>query len=133
MPRPLIYVASPYTKGDPTINTHFQCRVFDRLLTDGIVIPFVPLWSHFQHCILPRHYQDWIDYDLDFIRAAGFDACLRLNATNPNLPDYIITESSGADGEVALFDELGKPTYYSIDELYAAVESGELVHAGNAV
>jgi len=117
MRKPLVYVASPYTKGDPTINTHFQCKVFDQLLTDNLVIPFVPLWSHFQHCVLPRHYQDWINYDLEFIRAAGFDACLRLNAELPEL-DYLITESSGADGEVALFTELGKPTFYSIEELH---------------
>lgn len=126
MSKPLIYVASPYTKGDPTVNTHFQCRIFDQLLSDGVVIPFVPLWSHFQHCIFPRHYQDWIDYDLDFIRAAKFAACLRLNATCVYLPDYEITESSGADGEVALFTELGRPTFYSILDLYEAVESGNL-------
>jgi len=121
MTKPLIYVASPYTKGDPTINTHFQCRIFDQLLTEDIVVPFVPLWSHFQHCVLPRHYNDWITYDLDFIRSANFAACLRLDARCPALPDYLITESSGADGEVALFTELGKPTYYSIAELYKAV------------
>ena len=131
MPKPLIYVASPYTKGDPTINTHFQCRIFDQLLTDGVVIPFVPLWSHFQHCIFPRHYQDWIDYDLDFIRSAGFAACLRLNATCFYLDDYLVTESPGADGEVALFTELGKPTFYSIEDLYEAVELGTLSNGGN--
>lgn len=123
MPKPLIYVASPYTKGDPTINTHFQCRIFDQLLTDGIVIPFVPLWSHFQHCVLPRHYEDWINYDLDFIRAANFSACLRLNATCPNLPDYLVTESSGADGEEAVFNQMKKPIFYSIDDLYEWVEA----------
>lgn len=123
MDKPLIYVASPYTKGDPTINTNFQCRIFDQLLTDGIVIPFVPLWSHFQHCILPRHYQDWIDYDLDFIRGANFAACLRLNADGGSaLPDYYVTESSGADGEVDLFTELGRPTFYTIEDLYRGVE-----------
>ena len=131
MTRPLIYVASPYTKGDPTINTHFQCRIFDQLLTDGVVIPFVPLWSHFQHCVFPRHYEDWINYDLDFIRAANFAACLRLNATCNYLPDYLITESSGADGEEALFTELGKPIFYSIDELYEAIETNSLPIGGH--
>lgn len=130
MSKPLIYVASPYTKGDPTINTHFQCRIFDQLLTDGVVIPFVPLWSHFQHCVFPRHYNDWIEYDLDFIRSAAFAACLRLNADCEYLPDYLITESSGADGEVALFNELGRPTYYSIQDLYEAVDSGQLKPLG---
>lgn len=122
--KPLVYVASPYTKGDSTINTHFQCKVFDRLLTDDLVIPFVPLWSHFQHVVFPRDYRDWIDYDLQLIRAANFQACLRLDAEFPEL-DYKITESVGADGEVRLFRELNKPVYYSIDDLYAAVLGGE--------
>ena len=119
MAKPLVYVASPYTKGDPSINTNFQCRVFDQLLTDGVVIPYIPLLTHFQHAVLPRHYQDWIDYDLDFIRAAGFDACLRLNATCDRLPDYRITDSSGADGEVKLFLSMNRPVFYGVEELYA--------------
>lgn len=123
MSKPLIYVASPYTKGDPTINTHFQCRVFDRLLSDGLVIPFVPLWCHFQHCVLPRHYQDWIDHDLEFIRAANFDACLRLNVDVPQL-EYFQAESTGADNEVELFHQLGKPVYYSIEALYRTLVDG---------
>ena len=37
MPKPVVYIASPYTKGDVAMNTHFQCKVFDRLLSDGKV------------------------------------------------------------------------------------------------
>src|SRR5262245_34840547 len=78
MPKPLVYVASPYTKGDQAINVNYQCRMFDAMMNDGIVIPIVPLWSHFQHTICPRHYQDWIDYDLAIISRC--DALIRLNA-----------------------------------------------------
>jgi hypothetical protein len=84
-------------------------------MSDGVVLPVVPLWSHFQHIIFPRPYQDWIDYDLALLRR--FDACLRLTATGP--VGYRQEESSGADGEVAAFRETGKPVFFSIDDCYA--------------
>jgi len=54
MKKLVIYIASPYTSGDVAMNTHFQCKVFDELLSDGRVIPIAPLWSHFQHTVFPR-------------------------------------------------------------------------------
>ena len=113
--KPVVYLASPYTKGDPAINTHFQCKMFDQMMNDGIVWPFVPLWSHFQHVVFPRNYKDWIAYDLAILER--FDACLRLDAELPSL-SYKVTESSGADGEVARFEALGRPVFYSLKDLY---------------
>lgn len=113
--KPLVYIASAYTKGDPAINTRFQCEVFDRMLTDGIVTPYAPLVSHFQHTIFPRPYQDWIRYDEDMV--ARMDACVRLTATYAPI-GYEMATSSGADGEVALCQSLGIPVFYSIDDLY---------------
>lgn len=113
--KPFVYIASPYTKGDPCINARFQCETFDRLLGAGIVLPYAPLTSHFQHTMFPRPYQDWIQYDLDII--PRFDACVRLDARYAPL-QYSEGRSSGADGEVALFTRLGKPTFYSVADLY---------------
>jgi hypothetical protein len=45
------------------MNANFQCNVFNRLLSDARVLPVAPLWTHFQHLVFPRPYQDWIDYD----------------------------------------------------------------------
>lgn len=115
--RPVVYIASPYTKGDPAINTHFQALVFHQLMDDGRVWPFVPLTSHFLHVIKPRPYKDWVEYDLALIDR--MDACLRLNAA---VGDYFEDKSSGADGEVARFRELGKPVFYNIQLLYAWVD-----------
>jgi hypothetical protein len=117
--KPVVYIASPYTKGDPAINTHCQLRAFDELMNDGIVWPFIPLTSHFIHLCFPRPYQDWIDYDLALIDR--FDACLRLNAEMPEL-DYSVSHSSGADGEVARFKELGRPVFYDKQSLYEWVK-----------
>lgn len=113
MKKPFVYIASPYTKGDPAINTGFQCRIFEDLMNTGLVYPYAPLWSHFQHTYYPRPYQDWINYDLAIIER--MDACLRLNATGPN--GYRQCESSGADGEVQLFEEQGKPVFYTVNNL----------------
>jgi hypothetical protein len=113
--RPVVYIASPYSKGDPAINTHFQCQIFDRLMDDSVVWPVAPLWSHFQHTMFPRRYEDWVSYDLALI--PRYDACLRLNSEYRKL-GYTEAKSSGADKEVAEFQRLGKPVFYSIEDLY---------------
>ena len=117
--RPVIYIMSPYTKGDVAINTRFQCEIFDRLMDDKRVWPVVPLWSHFQHIMFPRQYKDWIEYDLALF--PRYDAGLRLTASYAPL-SYMQHESSGADGEEKEFARLNKPVFQSIPELYLWVE-----------
>lgn len=118
--KPTVYIASPYSSGDAAINTHFQCAVFDKLLNDGRVLPIAPLWSHFQHTVFPRPYQDWIKYDQELLHL--YDCCLRLNAVNTRA-GYERSESKGADGEVKAFQEMGKPVFTSIDDLMTWVAS----------
>ena len=119
MHKPVVYIASPYTKGDVAMNTHFQCKVFDMLLSDGKVWPIAPLWSHFQHTVFPRPYQDWIVYDQALLHL--YDACLRLTAELPGV-SYQQHESSGADKEVQTFQSMEKRVFYSIEELYRWVD-----------
>lgn len=113
--KPTVFIASPYTRGDPAINANFQCRIFDRLLSEKRVLPVAPLWTHFQHLVIPRRYEDWTDYDQEMLKL--YDCCLRLDATLPEL-DYVQHESKGADAEVSAFRQMGKPIFYSIEELY---------------
>ena len=120
MTKPVVYIASPYTKGDVAMNTHFQCKIFDQLLSDGRVLPVAPLWSHFQHLLFPRPYKDWIEYDQAMLRL--YDCCLRLTANLPGR-QYSQYESTGADAEVASFERMGKPIFNSIEELYAWVDA----------
>ena len=118
MAKPWVYIASPYTKGDPAINVRCQMKMFDRLLSDGFVVPFAPLMSHFQHLSFPRPYEDWIQYDLELLKR--FDAVLRIDATElVGGQIYLQSTSSGADGEVGRATELGKPVFYRVDDLYA--------------
>ncbi len=120
MKKPTVYIASPYSKGDPAINAHFQCKIFNQLLDDAKVLPVAPLWSHFQHILFPRPYQDWIDYDQAMLDL--YDCCLRLTAKLPDI-EYEESESAGADAEVATFIKCGKPVFQSIDLLYEWVDA----------
>lgn len=117
--KPTVYIASAYTSGDVAMNTHFQCKVFNQLLDDGLVLPIAPLWSHFQHTVFPRQYEDWINYDQALLPL--YDACLRLDVELPEF-DYQQLESKGADSEVDTFNKMKKPVFYSVDELYVWVK-----------
>lgn len=120
MRKPTVYIASPYSRGEPAMNAHFQCKIFDQLLGEGKVLPVAPLWSHFQHILFPRAYQDWIDYDQAMLNL--YDCCLRLDA-NLTSVGYYQSESAGADAEVESFMRMGKPVFHSIEELYSWVET----------
>lgn len=122
--KPTVYIASPYTKGDSAMNAHYQCKIFDRLMGDGKVLPVAPLWSHFQHILFPRAYKDWIDYDQAMLKL--YDCCLRLNVDLPHV-SYKENNSAGADAEVETFKKNGKPVFYSIEELYDWIENNSEV------
>jgi hypothetical protein len=113
--KPIVYISSPYSKGDPCINTFAHVQMFNRLLDDGVVVPIAPLVSHFLHTMHPRAYEDWLQYDLELIRVA--DACLRINASHDKL-QYRQTESSGADRECERCLKLGIPVFYDVPSLY---------------
>jgi len=98
-----VYIASPYTLGDVAVNVKFQIDVANELMNLGFV-PFVPLYSHFQHMVHPRPYTDWVKFDNEWVGAC--DCLLRLGG-----------ESKGADDEVKLAQDLGLPVFYSISEL----------------
>jgi len=98
-----VYIASPYTIGDTALNVKFQIRAGDILMNNGFA-PFIPLLSHFQHMIYPRRYEDWLDFDLEWVQVC--DCVLRLGG-----------DSVGADGEVEYANTIGKKVFYSIDEL----------------
>lgn len=107
-----IYIASPYTKGDIAMNVRAQIDAVDALMDAGLA-PMAPLYSHFQHMIHPRHYEDWMAVDLVWV--AKCDALVRLPG-----------ESSGADREVALAQSLGIPVFFGLKAALNAVADGTL-------
>ena len=98
-----VYIASPYTLGDIAVNVKLQIDTVDELMDLGFA-PFAPLYSHFQHMVHPRSYKDWIDVDLEWVKAC--DCVLRIGG-----------ESKGAEGEVLLAKQLDKPVFYDIESL----------------
>lgn len=105
-----VYIASPYTLGDIAVNVKVQLDMVDKLMDLGFA-PFAPLYSHFQHMAHPRHYTDWINVDLEWVKAC--DCLLRLPG-----------ESSGAEGEIKHAIELGLPIFYTVGDLVNYYEFG---------
>lgn len=105
----IIFNVNNNTKGDAAINVKTQIDMADKLM-DKRFVPFTPLMSHFQHMVHPRDYEDWIE--LDKIWIFDCDCILRLPC-----------ESSGADGEVELGNNLNIPIFYSIEELVTHYQS----------
>jgi len=99
----VVYISSPYTKGDQALNVRKQMVTTDELMDKGFCT-ITPLYTHFQHMFSPRDYEDWMRIDLELIRRC--DVVLRLPG-----------ESSGADREVAYAEELGIPVVRALWEL----------------
>lgn len=100
-----IYVAGPYSKGDPASNVHIAIQTANQLADLGFA-PYVPHFTHFWHIEFPRPYHFWLDLDNQFLPCC--DAVLRIPG-----------ESSGADKEVELAKQQDMPVFYSIEELKA--------------
>lgn len=94
-PRPVIYVAGPYSNPDPVENTHRAIAWGDLLWKLGAA-PLVPHLTLLWHLASPKPYEEWLELDLNHLR--GCDALLRIPG-----------ESSGADGEVQEAWRLGLP------------------------
>ena len=104
-----IYVAGPYSNGDPVINTRKAIEAGEQLRALGFV-PFIPHLTHLWHLISPHGIDYWYAYDDEWLRKC--DALLRLPG-----------DSEGADDEVNLTFSLGKSVYFSIDALVMAADA----------
>lgn len=98
-----VYIASPYTIGDVALNVKTQLDAAHELMNCGFV-PFVPLYSHFQHMIHPRPYDEWLELDMEWLPVC--DCVLRLPG-----------ESKGADKEVEKAGFYGIPIFYNIEDI----------------
>lgn len=99
----IIYIASPYTKGDVAANVAVQVDAAHKIMDLGHC-PVAPLLSHYLHIFRQRPYQDWVTMDMALI--PRMDIILRLPG-----------ESTGADDEVALARKLGIVVAYGWEEL----------------
>ena len=96
-----IYIAGPYSVGDPAANTLTAITEADKLLNAGYY-PFIPHLSHYHHAILPHDYETWMELDFEYL--AVCDVLIRLPG-----------ESPGADREVTLAKQRGIPVFYGVE------------------
>lgn len=101
---PLVYLAAPYTKGDPVSNTHEVCRQASRLVDTGLLVPVIPHLNLLWHAIEPRPVDFWYAYDLALLERC--DAMLRLPG-----------ESPGADAEEDHASVSSIPVFHDVPAL----------------
>jgi hypothetical protein len=98
-----VYIAGPYTQGDPVENTRNAIKIADDLVRWGFV-PFVPHLTMFWQLVLPHELNFWYRFDDLWLKKC--DILLRLPGFSP-----------GADKEVELAKLNGLRVYYSTAEL----------------
>ena len=108
-----VYIAAPYSQGDPVLNTRAAIATADWLLERDFV-PFVPHLSMFWHAVSPKPYEEWLAYDNEWLQRC--DCVLRLPG-----------ESHGADKEVALAESFGIPVFTDKESLVYERALGTIV------
>ncbi len=101
-----VYVAGPYSTGDCVLHTRAAMQAGERLWQLGYS-PFVPHLTLFWHLMYPHEYQEWLDFDNEWVKVCH--AMLRLPG-----------ESNGADREEELAAKLGIPVFHEISDLHKA-------------
>lgn len=99
----MVYVASPYSKGNKLVNVNRQIDAGERLLQAGYC-PIIPLYSHYHEKRYPHEYDVWLE--IDRCKLSKCDALLRLSG-----------ESPGADQECEWAQEMHIPVFHSIMRL----------------
>lgn len=96
-----VYVAGPLSAGETSTNIRKAMNAAATLLDHGLR-PFLPHLTYYFDIVHPRPYNEWINYDLDWVLKC--DAVLRLDGKSP-----------GADEEVGHAEEHGIPVYYGVE------------------
>jgi nucleoside 2-deoxyribosyltransferase len=99
----VVYIASPYTLGDPLDNVNKSLDCWEELVKRGYT-PFAPLLTHYIEEKYHHEAEFWYEYDNIFLDRC--DCVLRLDG-----------KSWGADQEVKRARANGMPVLYTIDQL----------------
>lgn len=106
-----VYIAGPYTGGVVEDNVRNAMLAGHDVLDLGLT-PFVPHLCHFLHGLKERGYEDWMRFD--FVWLERSDSLWRIPGVSP-----------GAEREVEKMKALGRPIFYSLDELKAHLKAGD--------
>lgn len=90
-----VYLAGPYTLGDPTTNVQNMIEAAEAIIAADC-IPYVPLLDHFWNTVYPHSYEFWVQKNLAWI-----DRC--------DLVVRLPGKSKGADLECKYAHSIGKP------------------------
>lgn len=110
-PGDAVYVAGPYTTGNPNTNVR-QAISYGEITRRAGLLPFVPHLYHLWDLANPHEYEYWMGLCLGWV--VRCQAVLRLPG-----------QSSGADRECALAREHGIPVFTDIVELLNAINREE--------
>ena len=102
-----VYIAGPYSL-DPVGGTRRGIEA-GNLVREFGHFPFIPHLTMFWDLLYPRPYEDWLAYDVEWLRQC--DALIRLPGP-----------SDGAGAEVAEAHRLGIPVYHGVTEFIAEYE-----------
>lgn len=108
-PKPLVYVAGPYTHPDPVVNTHNTIKAGMALWETTLCAVIIPHLSLLAHVVQPRDVDYW--YELDIDQLAHCDALYRLPGS-----------SSGTDKEVEFAEAQRIPVFLERELLIAWLE-----------
>lgn len=102
--RPRVYVAGPYSNGDPQTNTDNAIDWADKIVDLG-GDPWIPHLSHYRHARHERPYRFWIEEDLRWLEVC--DCLFRFPG-----------KSSGAENEIKVMREKHhRPVFYDLEAL----------------
>ena len=117
MNRKHIYVAGPYTKDDPVINTRLAILAGTEIYRMG-AFPVIPHLTLLVHMIEPQELEFWYEYDMN--QLARCDAAVRLPGP-----------STGADEEMRVANEvLQIPIFHLGNEPFTVVSLHDMITCG---
>ena len=99
----LVYLATPYTKGDVAINVHNAIKLAEQIVQLGHT-PYIPIWTHLWHIVSPHPWEYWMK--MDEVIMLRCDCVLRNGG-----------ESIGADMEIEKAKQAGMRVFFSIEEI----------------
>lgn len=102
----LVYIAGPYTGGDPRINVIKAIDAAEKVAEAGYV-PYIPHLNHVWDSIHPHDYEFWMDQGAEFL--VRCDTVIRLPG-----------ESPGADREIDMAKKMQIKVYYGVEEFLKA-------------
>lgn len=101
----VIYIAGPYTWGNPDINAQKNLHYAEQLMELNLdAVPLPPLLCHWWHTLSPHKYDYWVRMTSAWV--AKCDAVWR----TPGI-------SKGSDEEVRIAKSLELPVFFTKEEL----------------